>query len=223
MSSLRAPTAQLLPGQAATRDDFLRRWEALPELKNAELIDGNVYLSSPVSNRHGRYEVLLHVWMGAHEAAAPGCEAGSNGTWFLLESAPQPDGDRRIFPRFGGQSRQEGDYCAGATELIAEMSGPSAARDYRPKLAPYQRAGVRECVTVAFEPPQVVWRELADDRYRPLTPDDGLVRSKVPGLWLDPQALLAQNTARVLESLSVGLASPGHAEFVERLRKAGRS
>jgi Uma2 family endonuclease len=43
----------LVTGERLTVEEFLRRWEELPELKNAELIDGVVYLSSPVSLEHG--------------------------------------------------------------------------------------------------------------------------------------------------------------------------
>ena len=113
MSSLRTLTPQLLPGQKLTRDEFFRRWEELPELKNAELIDGIVYMSSPVSNRHGTSHALIIGWLGVYAAATPGCEGGSNGTWLMEEDAPQPDAHLRILPEHDGQSRLEGEYCAG--------------------------------------------------------------------------------------------------------------
>lgn len=34
------------PGEKLTRDEFLRRWEAHPEIKRAELIGGIVYMPS---------------------------------------------------------------------------------------------------------------------------------------------------------------------------------
>ena len=57
------------------------------------------------------------------------------------------------------------------------------------------------------------------DRYQPRTPDaDGLLKSEVfPGLWLDPQALLAGNLLRVLEVVQAGVKSPEHAAFVQDL------
>ena len=221
MSSMRTVLPQLLPGQRLTRDEFLRRWDALPELKNAELIDGIVYMSSPVSNRHGKFDLLIHTWLGCYVAQTPGCEAGCNGTWLMQESAPQPDSHLRILPERGGQSRIEGAYCSGAPELIVEVCGSSATHDFGPKLSLYQRAGVREYLTLALEPGEAVWREIIDGRYAPLPPgEDGLLRSKVfPGLWLDAAALLAGDSARVLEALRAGLASSEHAEFAARLRK----
>ena len=37
-------------------EEFLRRWEAMPDLKHAELIDGIVHMPSPVSFKHS----ILH-------------------------------------------------------------------------------------------------------------------------------------------------------------------
>jgi hypothetical protein len=35
-------------GDRLSRDEFLGIWDSLPSLKNAELIDGVVYVASPV-------------------------------------------------------------------------------------------------------------------------------------------------------------------------------
>ncbi|MGA7234635.1 MAG: hypothetical protein WBY44_03075 [Bryobacteraceae bacterium] len=39
-------------GDHLTSDEFMRRWEAMPNLKHAELIDGIVYMPYPVSRLH---------------------------------------------------------------------------------------------------------------------------------------------------------------------------
>lgn len=41
------------PGDRMGREEFISRWERMPELKFAELIDGVVYVPSPVSIPHG--------------------------------------------------------------------------------------------------------------------------------------------------------------------------
>ncbi len=42
-------------GDRLTRVEFERRYEAMPNLKKAELIEGEVYMPSPVQQRrHGR-------------------------------------------------------------------------------------------------------------------------------------------------------------------------
>jgi hypothetical protein len=49
-------------------------------------------------------------------------------------------------------------------------------------------------------------------------PDD---RSRVfPGLWLDPDALLARNTRRLREVLDLARTTPEHATFIARLATA---
>lgn len=40
-------------GDKLPRDEFMRRWEADPSIKLAELIGGVVYMPSPVSVEHG--------------------------------------------------------------------------------------------------------------------------------------------------------------------------
>jgi len=40
----------------------------------------------------------------------------------------------------------------------------------------------------------------------------------LPGLWLDPEALVAGDMARVLSVLADGVATPEHQAFVEGLR-----
>jgi hypothetical protein len=48
---------------------------------------------------------------------------------------------------------------------------------------------------------------------------DGLYQSKVfPGLWLDPQALVQGDMARVLQVVQDGLASAEHRQFVTKLQ-----
>src|SRR5580700_213048 len=113
----------LRDGDRLTRDEFLRRWEQMPDLKWAELIDGIVYMPSPVSDVHSDFHFLSSCWLGSYATATPGCKGGIQGTWLMSEdSAPQPDLSLEIAPKFGGQSRIEGDYPAGAPELIVEVS-----------------------------------------------------------------------------------------------------
>ena len=191
----------------------------MPEVKRAELIGGLVYMPSPVSVDHQSHDNLMGGWTCYYAARTPGCDAGNNGTWLMLEDAPQPDVNLRILPEYGGQSRVEGLYCAGAPELAAEVSLSSASYDLGPKMELYRAAGVREFVVVLLGESRVVWHRLVDGKYTFLQPGrDGIVRSEVfPGLWLDPAALLARNRAKVFDVLDLGLRSPEHQDFVRAL------
>ena len=191
----------------------------MPEVKHAELIGGVVYMPSPVSRDHKTHDTLAIGWLSYYAAQTAGCEAGNDGTWLMLEDAPQPDSYLRILPEYGGQSSEERGYGSGAPELIVEVALTSAARDLGPKLRLYGAAGVPEYITVLVKRPQVLWRRLVSGAYSLIEPDeDGILRSAVfPGLWLDSAALLGRDIPRVLEVLEQGLRSPSHQEFVQRL------
>src|SRR5262249_1443258 len=83
----------LEPGDQLTRAEFERRYEAMPNLKKAELIEGVVYMPSPVRvRRHGRPSRHFSGWLAAYEAATPGVLGADNTTTRLdLDNDPQPD------------------------------------------------------------------------------------------------------------------------------------
>jgi Uma2 family endonuclease len=105
----------LREGDRLTAKEFLRRWDAMPDLKHTELIDGIVFLPSPVSNPHGESHVSLGAWLWLYADSTPGCKVAAESTWIMVpDSVPQPDLSLRILPQHGGQSREEGHYVAGA-------------------------------------------------------------------------------------------------------------
>jgi Uma2 family endonuclease len=202
--------------------EFLRRWEAMPGLKQAELIDGIVYMPSPVGLFHAEAENVMNAWLWLYKDATPGCGAGGEATWKMgPDEVPQPDLFLRILPECGGQSSDAGGYCSGAPELVVEISGASFSRDLGVKLELYRRAGVREYLSVLLNPRQIIWRELSRGRYREIKPEeDGLLRSRVfPGLWLDPDAVFSARKS-IRKAVERGIASTEHAAFVRRLAVA---
>ena len=114
-------------------------------------------------------------------------------------------------------------FRRGGPELAAEIGKSSAAYDLHDKKELYARAGVREYVVVVLGEPRkrrVAWFRLVEGSYVEVAlPDDGVYRSEVfGGLWLDAQAILDGNRARMLEVLGEGLASDAHREFVVELQ-----
>jgi Uma2 family endonuclease len=220
------PHRQVFPplenGDHLTRDQFERRYQAMPELKKAELIEGVVYMPSPVRHRrHSRPHNHLSTWLGYFEANTPGVEAGDNGSIRLdLDNEPQPDAYLMVEPDRGGQSRiSEDDYIEGAPELVAEVASSSVSYDLGVKLKVYRRNGVREYLVWRVLDHQVDWFVLHEGRYEPLAAGaDGILRSTIfPGLWLDQASLLKGDLATVLAVLQQGVHSPEHANFVARL------
>jgi Uma2 family endonuclease len=209
----------LAAGDHLTRDEFLRRWQAQPEIKRAELIGGRVYMPSPVSGDHGQMDRWISGWLAVYQAATPGVDGANNATSLMLEDAPQPDLSLLILPEYGGNSGREGPYYQGALELVAEVSASSASNDLHDKYDLYESAGVREYLVLLLFEGEIRWHELVDGRYRVFPPDaDGLWRSRVfAGLWLDGKALLAGNLRQVLDRLQDGLRSAAHERFVAEL------
>ncbi len=221
-ASTRDAPPRLVGGERLTRDEFERRYDAMPGLKKAELIDGVVHMPSPVRyEQHSDPHSCIVGWLWVYRAGTPGVGSGDNGSIRLdLNNMPQPDAFLIIKPEHAGQVRiSDDDYIEGAPELIAEVAASSASYDLGEKLTAYRRNEVREYVVWRVLDREVNWFILRDGQYDRLEPgDDGILRSRIfPGLWLDPPALTNDDSARVLQVLQQGLASPEHAEFVAQL------
>jgi len=221
------PQDQALPletGDHLDQTTFHARYAAMPEDVQAELIEGVVYMASPVHDTHGESHLKAGFWITSYEAATPGTRGLDNtSTVPSEESEVQPDVSLLIRPECGGQTRIVDGLVQGAPELVVEVASSSVSYDLHSKKRVYEAAGVREYVVVQVREPAVLWFVLEEERFVGLPPDgDGLFRSRVfPGLWLDPAALLRLDTAGVRAALERGLASPEHAAFVERLRGSG--
>ena len=213
-------------GDRLTRGEFERRYEARPDIRKAELIEGVVHVPSPTrSASHGRPHAATITWLGSYAASTPGVQVNDNSTVRLdLDNEPQPDAALLIDPGAGGQARlSDDDYIEGAPELIAEIASSSASYDLHDKLHAYRRNGVREYLVWQTLEHRIDWFELADGAYRPLQPDaGGVIRSRVfPGLRLAVDAMLRGDLATVLRELRHGLGDDAHKAFAARL--AGRS
>lgn len=222
-SLVAAPTLPLQSGDHLTRREFERRYSAHPEIKKAELIEGRVYVSSPLRfAAHGQPHIAVAAWLGTYAAFTPRVSAADNATVRLdAINEPQPDAQLRLDPAAGGHSRlDEDDYVEGAPELVIEIAASSASYDLHDKLHAYRRNGVDEYLVWRVHERQFDWFVLVGDDYVPLAPDGwGILRSRIfPGLCLDVGALLAGDLARVLATLQRGLESPEHAAFVARVQ-----
>jgi Uma2 family endonuclease len=211
-------------GDHLTREEFERRYDAMPGLKKAELIDGVVYLPSPVRHEHhGRQHAALLGWLVAYWAATPGVQASDNSTLHLdMGNVPQPDALLLIEPGRGGSVRFEDGYIVGGPDLVAEVAASSASLDLNAKLRVYRDNGVREYIVWRVLDGALDWFVRRGGQFAPLAPGaDGLLRSEAfPGLWLDAPALVNLQLARVMAVLQQGFASDEHAAFVAHLQQA---
>ncbi|MCF2150841.1 Uma2 family endonuclease [Desmonostoc muscorum LEGE 12446] len=209
-------------GDRLTRQEFEHRYTAMPHIKKAELIEGIVYVASPLRfNSHGKPHANLIGWLWNYKIATPGVELGDNATVRLdLDNEPQPDVVLLINETLGGQARiSDDDYIEGAPELIAEVAASSAANDLHDKKKVYRRNGVKEYIVWRILENQVDWFCLENGEYISLEPDiNNVIKSRIfPGLWLDIQALCTGEMTKVLTVLQEGLSSTEHAQFVQSL------
>ncbi len=225
MSALAPEILFLENGDRLTRKEFERRYHAMPRLKKAELIEGTVFMPSPLHfERHARPHALVMGWLATYWAATPGVELADNATLRLdADNEFQPDALLRLPENAGGTSRiSRDDYLEGAPELIVEVASTSASHDLHDKRKVYRRNGVREYLVWLVREKRLLWLVLEDDEYQPLQPGaDGLWRSRIfPGLVLNGPALLNGDLARVLADQQCCLGSEEHRRFVETLQRA---
>ena len=227
-------------GDHLDADEFLRRYDAMPHLKKAELLNGRVYIDSPESyptvrgnamaspvsfEEHSAPHFDLITWLGVYRSRTPGVRGGDNSTVRLdPRTMPQPDALLLILPTHGGQSRIGVDkFVQGAPELVVEVAYSSVSYDLHEKLEVYRLHGVREYIAWRVEDRSIEWFISREGRFDRLEPgEDGIFRSVVfPGLWLDPSALIDGEMDAVVGVVQQGVASPEHADFVANLRRAG--
>jgi Uma2 family endonuclease len=226
---LHTPPAAIPPlenGDQLTRAEFERRYAAMPQLKKAELIEGVVYMGSPVHLSHARPHARVLAWLGSYGAATPGVDWGDNATVHLDEdNEVQPDVFLRLEPKQGGKSQPSvDDYLEGAPELVVEIAASSVSIDMRHKLRVYRRNKVPEYIVWRVYDGQLDWFRWREGEYVRLIADaEGVIRSEVfSGLWLDVSAMLNGNLAQVLSVLQQGINTLAHAAFVEHLQTTSK-
>ncbi|MDJ0519835.1 MAG: Uma2 family endonuclease [Trichodesmium sp. MO_231.B1] len=199
-------------GDRLTRPEFERRYQGMPEVKKAELIQGVVYMASPLRFQpHAEPHGNIIGWLWTYKVATPEVQMGIEPTVRLdIDNEPQPDGVLLINPESGGNSRLSDDgYIEGAPELVVEIAASSATINLGDKKVAYQRSGVREYIVCQVFEQKIDWFSLEDGDYISLIPDErGVICSVVfPGLWLDVSAMLTGNMQQVLEVLQTGIKS----------------
>jgi Uma2 family endonuclease len=206
-------------GDRLSRFEFERRYQAMPHLKKAELVEGVVYMAAALRIKsHGEPHGQLTTWLGTYQAFTPGVVLGVEPTVRLdLENEPQPDAVLLLPGRQATISTE--DYIEGAPELIVEVAASSVAIDLHDKKRAYRRNQVREYIVWRTLDNQLDWFVLEADDYVAQQPNEqGISQSQVfPGLWLAVPALLAREMTTVLSVLQQGLNSPEHQDFVQQL------
>lgn len=194
-------------GDRLTRAEFHRRYCTRPDIKKAELIEGVVYVASPVRLvQHGEPHAVFTGWIVMYSVQTPGTRFGDNSTVFLdEENEVQPD----VFlfwdpPREGTARVNEGGYVVGAPDMVGEVTASSASYDLHDKLEAYRRNGVHEALFWRTEDGAFDWFRLHEGVYVRVERDEqGVIESdRFPGLRLNVTKLLAGDFAGALVPLT---------------------
>lgn len=203
MTTLTTRCPRLESGDRLTRAEFHRRYEASPETTRAELVEGVVYVTSPVSVRHARPHGWIVTWIGAFQARHPELLLLVDTTVFLdPENEVQPDACLwREEP--GGPRLTDRGYVEGAPQLVVEVAVSSVSYDLHDKLRAYRRNQVREYVVWRVEDGAIDWFRLREGAYERAEPNEhGVIESDTfPGLRLHVAKMLAGDLAGVLAEL----------------------
>ncbi len=208
-------------GDRLTRTEFERRYKAMPNVK-AELIEGVVYMSSPVRvTHHAKPHSRIMGWLFNYCVESKAVDFADNATVRLdLDNEPQPDAVLFIKEEFGGNSYvSEDDYLEGSPELVVEIASSTASYDTTEKKKIYRRNSVKEYIIWRVDDKEIDWFALNEDEYVSLKPDkNGVVESRFfGGLRLNIEAILKDDLAKVLTDLQKGLKSKKHKDFLKKL------
>lgn len=222
ITDTRLETPPLREGDRLSAEEFHRRYEAMPELRNAHLIDGVVHMSSPASfERHGRPHSEIHGWLYLYSRFLPGVRLADN-TSLRVDDLNEPQPDLMLFLDADNGGRcwiDERGFVHGVPELIVEVSGSSSRLDGSLKRELYDRIGVAEYIVWHTVERRVEWLGQNDGVFREMPADkDGVIKSDIfPGLWLHVPSLLAGDVPLLTSHLEAGLASAEHKDFARRL------
>jgi Uma2 family endonuclease len=210
-------------GDRLTRAEFRRRWEAMPEVTRAELIEGIVFMGAAVRHRqHGRPQRILVGWLDRYVSNTPGLDGGDNASIGLDEqNEPQPDAYLFLPSAMGSRLKElEDGYLEGPPDWIGEVAASSVSIDMHFKLEVYRRSGVQEYLVWRVRDKAVDWFMRDQDQFVLMPLEDGIYKSRLfPGLWLDPTALVSGQLKRLHAVLLRGMTSPEYLEFAKQVAK----
>lgn len=210
-------------GDCLTVEEFLRRWEAMPDLKHAELINGVVFMNAAVRFRdHGKQVARIYFWLGMYDSLTPHLNCGAESSVQITEQALlQPDACLFLPAGAGGMCQiSKAGYLSGPPELIVEVSASSASRDLHQKREIYEQSGVKEYVVWSVFENRIQWFVNRGGSFQEISPDEQhIFRSEIfPGLWLNAAAMLSGEMKTIRETVEKGAATPEHAAFVQAIQ-----
>lgn len=202
MTTAKSPGPELENGAVMTREEFHAAYVQCEGYERVELIEGVVYLPSPIKiESHARPQSLLLLWLSTYALGNPALLATGPAS-VLLDDLNEPEPDALLLRTTPGWMSPDG-YVVKAPELLVEIAATTKSRDLNQKKRAYERNGVKEYVVWRVADGAIDWFTLRDGSYRSRTPDSqGRIESEqFAGLVLDVPAALAFDSVRTLAAL----------------------
>lgn len=211
LAGRRRPLPPRLPalenGDRLNVTEFMRRYQAAPGVRKAQLIEGFVHMPSPVNaTHHAKPDGIIQGWLFTYSLDFPELEVYPNATLILDgDNAVQPDAIL-CRPSPGGKVwLDEEGHLHGAPELVCEIASTSASVDLHAKFQAYRKNGVAESLVWLVQEERVCWFQLVDGAYLEQKESAGMLASKVfPGLILPVKSLLKLDKTKVIAALKNG-------------------
>jgi Uma2 family endonuclease len=206
MSGTTESPPMLESGDRLSREEFHRRYCARPDIRKAELIQGVVYVPSPVRALHAEPHGSMIGWIHAYKVRTPGVRMMPEPTVYLdADTEVQPD--VILFfdpPPPGGAREREDHYIEGPPQLVVEIAVSSVSYDLHDKLEAYRRAGVLEYIAWRVNDRAIDWFRLQNGAYIRIAPAArGVIESAVfPGLRLAVHQMIEGDDAAVIAELT---------------------
>lgn len=202
MSAAKHLAPALENGAVMSREEFHRLYAECEGYERVELIEGVVFMPSPIKvESHADPHGLVIVWLGTYAAAFEDLRALPPVS-VLLDGTNEPEPDAMLIRTTPGWISDDG-YVAKAPELVVEIAGSSSSRDANQKRRAYERNGVGEYLVWRTLDGAIDWFVLRDGVYVAKSQDAaGRIESEqFPGLVMDVQAMLAMDRTAVLAAL----------------------
>lgn len=202
MSAAKHLAPALENGAVMTREEFHRLYAECEGYERVELIEGVVYLPSPIKvTSHADPHALMLLWLGTYAAPLDDVRALPPAS-VLLDDSNEPEPDALLIRTTPDWLSDDG-YVAKAPELVVEISGSSFSRDANQKRRAYERNGVREYIVWRTLDGAIDWFVLRGGSFELKAPDGrGSIESEqFPGLVMDVPAMLAMDRKAVLAAL----------------------
>jgi Uma2 family endonuclease len=203
VSPIAAAADLLQNGDVMSREEFHRRFSECEDLERVELVEGVVYMPSPVKfAAHGRPAKMMMSWLEAYEDRHREVVEAMDNVSILLDNRNELIPDVFLYKRAADRFDDD-DYFLGAPELIVEIANSSVAKDLHQKKRAYERNGVAEYIVWRVRDEAIDWFQLRKGSYELRQPgSDGIIESEVfPGLRLNVPAMLALDKKAALAAL----------------------